>query len=132
MTPWAVAHEAPLSMEFSRQEYRSGLPFPSPGDLSDPGIEPGLLHGSQILYRLSHQGSPSPHPPFKCKVIGKTCSALQRLCLFTHGRRIIFFLHTHMFTKPSFYIQAPLWRRQGEGEELLKGSKYIPKEMCAR
>ena len=40
-TPWTVAHQAPLSMEFSRQEYWSGLPFPSPGDLSDPGIEPG-------------------------------------------------------------------------------------------
>ena len=40
MTPWAVAYQAPLSMRFSRQEYRSGLPFPSPGDLPNPGIEP--------------------------------------------------------------------------------------------
>ena len=40
VTPWTVAHQAPLSMGFSRQEYWSGLPFPSPGDLSDPGIEP--------------------------------------------------------------------------------------------
>ena len=40
-TPWTVAHQAPPSMEFSRQEYWSGLPFPSPGDLPDPGIEPG-------------------------------------------------------------------------------------------
>ena len=39
-TPGTVAHQAPLSMGFSRQEYWSGLPFPSPGDLSDPGIEP--------------------------------------------------------------------------------------------
>ena len=39
-TPWTVAHKAPLSMEFSRQEYWSGLPFPSPGDLLSPGIEP--------------------------------------------------------------------------------------------
>ena len=39
-TPWTVAYQAPLSMEFSRQEYWSGLPFPSPGHLSDPGIEP--------------------------------------------------------------------------------------------
>ena len=39
-TPWPVAHQAPLSMGFSRQEYWSGLPFPSPGDLPDPGIEP--------------------------------------------------------------------------------------------
>ena len=40
-TPWTVAYKAPLSMEFSRQEYWSGLPFPSPEDLPNPGIEPG-------------------------------------------------------------------------------------------
>ena len=40
-TPWTVAHQASTSMEFSRQEYWSGLPFPSPGDLPSPGIEPG-------------------------------------------------------------------------------------------
>ena len=39
-TPWTVAHRAPLSMGFSRQEYWSGLPYPSPGDLPGPGIEP--------------------------------------------------------------------------------------------
>ena len=39
-TPWTVAYQAPQSMGFSRQEYWSGLPFPSPGDLPDPGIEP--------------------------------------------------------------------------------------------
>ena len=38
-TPWTVAHQAPLSMEFSRQEHWSGLPFPSPGNLPNPGIE---------------------------------------------------------------------------------------------
>ena len=38
-TPWTVAHQAPLSMEFPRQEYRSRLPFPSPGGLPDPGIK---------------------------------------------------------------------------------------------
>ena len=40
-TPWTVALHIPLSMGFSRQEYWSGLPFPSPGDLPNPGIEPG-------------------------------------------------------------------------------------------
>ena len=40
VTTWTVAHQVPLSMGFSRQEYWSGLPFPSPGDLPDPGIEP--------------------------------------------------------------------------------------------
>ena len=39
-TPWIVALQAPLSMAFSRHEYWSGLPFPSPGDLPTPGIEP--------------------------------------------------------------------------------------------
>ena len=39
VTPWTVAPQAPLFMEFSRQEYWSGLPFPSPGDLPDPGTE---------------------------------------------------------------------------------------------
>ena len=41
VTPWTVAYQAPPSMGFSRQECWSGLPFPSPGDLPDPGIEPG-------------------------------------------------------------------------------------------
>ena len=43
VTPWTVALQAPPSMEFSRQEYWSGSPFPSPEDLPDPGIEPGSL-----------------------------------------------------------------------------------------
>ena len=60
-TPWTVSHQAPLSMEFSRQEYRSGLPSPYPGDLPNPGLNPGLPHCRQILYYLSHQGSPLPY-----------------------------------------------------------------------
>ena len=40
VTPWTVAHQAPLCVEFSKQNYWSGLPFPSPGDLPNPGIEP--------------------------------------------------------------------------------------------
>ena len=40
VTPWTIAYQTALSMGFSRQESWSGLPFPSPGDLSDPGIEP--------------------------------------------------------------------------------------------
>ena len=50
-TPWAVAHRAPLSMEFSRQEYYSGLPCPSPGDLPGPGTDPGspALQANSLL-----------------------------------------------------------------------------------
>ena len=43
VTPWTVAHQAPLSIEFPRQEYWNGLPFTSPGDLPHPGIEPASL-----------------------------------------------------------------------------------------
>ena len=55
-TLWAVACQVPLSMGFSRQGYWSDWPFPSPGHLPDPGIEPGLPYCRQTLYHLSHQG----------------------------------------------------------------------------
>ena len=48
VTPWTVARQAPLPMEFSRQEYWSGLLFPTPGDLLDPGMEPLSLVFSLI------------------------------------------------------------------------------------
>ena len=57
-TPWTVVHQDPLSMEFSREEYWSGLPFPSLWHLPDLGSNPGLLHCKQILHHLNHQGSP--------------------------------------------------------------------------
>ena len=56
-TLWIIAHQALLSMRFSRQEYWSGLPFTSPGDLPNPG-NLGLPHCRQVLYHLSQQGSP--------------------------------------------------------------------------
>ena len=55
LTPWTVAHQARLSMEFSRQEYWSGLPFPTPGDLPDPGIKP--ISPLLLLLLLSHFSS---------------------------------------------------------------------------
>ena len=60
-TPWTVAHQAPLSMKFSRQEYWNGLPFPFPGIFPTQGSNSGLLHHRQILYCLSHQGSHHLH-----------------------------------------------------------------------
>ena len=58
-TPWTVACQAPLSMEFTRQEYWSGLPFPSPGDLPDPGIELG-----SPAFQADSLLSESPGKPF--------------------------------------------------------------------
>ena len=86
---WTVAHQAPLFMEFSRQEYWSGLPFPSPGQHRRPGINPKseritltliLLHCRQILNCLSHQGeSPTAKlsPPWHWEA----------LACFSQGRR---------------------------------------------
>ena len=62
-TPWTVAYQAPPSMGFSRQEYWSGLPFPSPGDLPNPGIKPGSP-------ALQTDSSPS-EPPGKTKELTK-------------------------------------------------------------
>ena len=64
--PWTLAHQAPLSMRFPRQEYWSGLPFPSSRNLPNPGIKPRLLHCRQILYQLSqedHQGEAKETQP---------------------------------------------------------------------
>ena len=58
-TPRTVAHQAPLSMEFSKWEHCSGLPFPSPGISPTPGSNLGLLHWRLTLYCLSQQGSPT-------------------------------------------------------------------------
>ena len=51
-TPWTVAHQAPLSMEFSKQEYWSSLPFPTPGDLPDPGNEATFLPSPALAGRF--------------------------------------------------------------------------------
>ena len=59
--PWTIAHKAPLSTEFSRQEYLSGLPFSTPGDLPNPGIETESLASpaSQVdSLLLCHLGNP--------------------------------------------------------------------------
>ena len=58
-TPWTVVHQAPLSMEFPRQECWSGLTFPSPGDLPDPGIEPGSPAFQAVSLPTELLGKPS-------------------------------------------------------------------------
>ena len=63
-TPWTVAHQAPLSMGFSRPEDQSGLPFPTPGGLPDPGLEPTSLGSPGLAGRLFTTvppGMPSIH-----------------------------------------------------------------------
>ena len=57
-TPWTVAHQAPLSMEFSQQEYWSGLPFPTLEDPPDPGIKPASLTSPALAGRFFATGKP--------------------------------------------------------------------------
>ena len=60
-TPWTEAYQAPQAMEFSRQEYWSGLPFPSPGDLPNPGIEPGSPALQADALSSEPPGNPNAH-----------------------------------------------------------------------
>ena len=60
-TPWTVAHQAPLFMGFSRQEYWSGLPFPPPGNLLNPGIEPLSLVSPASAGRFFTTAPPGKH-----------------------------------------------------------------------
>ena len=62
---WTVAYQAPPSMGFSRQEYWSGLPFPSPRDLSDPGVEPGFL----ALEADALTSEPPGKPQYKVNIL---------------------------------------------------------------
>ena len=62
VTPWTVAQQAPLSMGFSRQEYWGGLPFPSPGDLPNPGIEPTSLTSPALAGRFFMTSAPWEAP----------------------------------------------------------------------
>ena len=76
VTAWTVAHQAPLSMEFSRQEHWSGLPFPSLGDLPDPGIEPTSPALAGRFFTTEPPGealTPSPLPQnLQKKGVGKS------------------------------------------------------------
>ena len=73
--PWTVADQAPLSMEFSKQEYWSDLPFLSPGNLPNTGSIPGLPHCRQRLYPLSHQRNPPDS--LKIQPLTQSCSRME-------------------------------------------------------
>ena len=75
-TPWTVAHQAPLSMGFPRQEHWSGLPFPSPGDLPDPGIKPVSLALAGGFFITEPPGK--PEFPVRSAVFHFICNAKKR------------------------------------------------------
>ena len=73
---WTIARQAPLSMEFSRQEYWSGLPFPPPGDLPDPGIKPAS-HMAPALAGVFFTVKPPGKAIFGCGSSGHLSSILK-------------------------------------------------------
>ena len=101
VTPWTVACQAPLSVGFPRQEYWNGLPFPSPGHLPGPGIEPespAMAHG---FVTADPQGS-----PFKHKLNGYLMLAFKANANFQKTEIIQTMLFGHCGTKPEIKIQT--------------------------
>ena len=74
MTPWTVAYQASLSMGFSRQEHWSGLPFPSPGHLPDPGMDPGSPTSSALACCLTT--APPGSPSTSIVLVAQSCLTL--------------------------------------------------------
>ena len=96
VTLWTVAHQAPLSVGFFRQEYWCGLPCPCPGDLPDPGIEPISLMspciGSWVLYHHCH---------LKCLQL-----------IFTQlSQKVCVYMYTHRYTK-QMWQKVTIWHEQ--------------------
>ena len=83
VTPQTIAHQAPLYMEFSRQEYWNGLPFPSPGDLSDPEIKPISPAWQANSLPLSRLGSPLKN---RIGLINPVCSERIDLIVIKIGK----------------------------------------------
>ena len=101
MSPWTVARQAPLSMGFSRQEYWSGLPFPSPGDLPNPGIKP-LSFVSPTLARV-----PPGKPDLYLLIILTICPWGEGCCSSPFKKQENWDAHTEIRGKDD--KQHPTW-----------------------
>ena len=80
-TPWTVAHQAPLCMEFSRWEYWNGLPFPNPGHLPNPGIEPTSVASPALggrFFTIELPGSPVRPRSSSCLPLSRASLAAQK------------------------------------------------------
>ena len=94
MTPWTVAYHAPPSMGFSRQEYWSGLPFPPPEDLPNPGIEPG----SSALQTDAFPSKPLGKPRIPKKGNAKECSNYRTIALISQDSKVKLLSHVTPWT----------------------------------
>ena len=107
-TPWTIPYQAPKSMGFSRQEYWSGLPFPSPGDLPDPGIELGSpALGAQSLSHWTKREVPVSvlycvHLCMKCSL--GISNFLEEISSLSHS--IVFLYFFALITEEGFLISS--------------------------
>ena len=102
-TLWTVAHQAPLSMGFSRQEYWSGLPCPPPGDLPNPGIEPSSLMSPALAGRFFTTST-----TWKAQAFSRTI-VIYFFTLFLRQRQLLSILFDYYFWYlPSSCFQVTL------------------------
>ena len=140
-TPWTIAHEASLSVGFSRQEHRSGLPFPSPGDLTDSGIDPMSPALAGRFLPLHPLGSPSDGMRCECILQGGLCHQERRALgswrklgcwvplIQTDGLWLCVFHTTHM-CNPDF-SPSPNLHQGGERPKIsLPVSLYLLSQVC--
>ena len=102
-TPWTVAYEVPPSMEFSRQEYWSGLPFPSSGDLPDPGVESGspALQADDFTIWATRE-APWCDPRWHYKMVLQNQNTS---CSFIADRYLVFHLHLFVTSLSLLYFE---------------------------
>ena len=106
-TPWTVAYQDPLSMGFSRQEYWCGLPLPSPGDLPDPGIEPGSLTLQADTLPSESPGKPLFHQNSTQKRTLESVH-LYQFCLGNLWRKPSLNDHSSILSSSSQQVRNPL------------------------
>ena len=103
-TPWTGAYQAPQSMELSRQEYWSGLPFPSPGDLPDPGTEPR----SPWPPTLQADALSSERPGKPTRLTNDVNLTTDKLAMWTDK----WYVNSPLVTTPSSFLSEDLVRKQ--------------------
>ena len=86
-TPWTVAHQAPLSLEFSRQEYQGGLPFPPPRDLPNPGIKPTCPESAALAGGFFTTSAPWEA---LCYTVGPCCLFYIQQCVSVHPKLLLY------------------------------------------
>ena len=91
-TPWTVSYQTPPSMGFSRQEYWSGLPFPSPGDLPDPGVEPRSPALQADTLTSEPLGKPQSGDKSFTSIMRKLMSCLQNKLSYVNEKNTYLFL----------------------------------------